>query len=92
MDRTKRTDKNGTNIEKGTLWDTFPSLGRFKLGEMEDATETIEVLLDVLHASSLTSEPIGRSGSFLLLHPWLPVAPNPATSVGEQKPKCQKAT
>jgi len=33
----------------------YTSQGRFQLGEMEDATETIEVLLDVLHASSVSA-------------------------------------
>lgn len=33
----------------------YTAQGRFQLGEMEDATETIEVLLDVLHASSVSA-------------------------------------
>mmetsp|Transcript_159906 Transcript_159906/g.298249 ORF Transcript_159906/g.298249 Transcript_159906/m.298249 type:complete len:679 (+) Transcript_159906:162-2198(+) len=33
----------------------YTSVGRFQLGEMEDATETIETLLDILHASHMYS-------------------------------------
>jgi len=44
------------DVLRTALSNIYTDRGRFKLGEMEDATETIEVLLDILHASSLASE------------------------------------
>jgi len=35
------------------LSEIYASQGRFQLGEMEDATETLEALLDIVHASSV---------------------------------------
>lgn len=36
-----------------TMANTYTTSGRFQLGEMEDATETIEALLDILHLSHM---------------------------------------
>lgn len=38
---------------RNALASSFGSKGRFRLGEMEDATETIEALLDVFHAHTV---------------------------------------
>eukprot|EP00928_Gymnodinium_smaydae_P030958 TRINITY_DN22878_c0_g1_i1.p1 TRINITY_DN22878_c0_g1~~TRINITY_DN22878_c0_g1_i1.p1 ORF type:complete len:618 (+),score=119.42 TRINITY_DN22878_c0_g1_i1:189-1856(+) len=41
----------------------YSTRGRFQLGAMEDATETIEALLDVLHASTVSSSSLERAAA-----------------------------
>lgn len=48
------------DVLREALSSTYTKRGRFRLGEMEDATETMEALLDFLHATSVT--PPGEKG------------------------------